>query len=1072
MENKLILKIFIFTIALNFGIVRAQQFNPGYLEYHDKYVPPTPNASNFTIYGDTPVNHATGLPQINIPIFTIEEDGISVPISISYHASGVKVDDLASVVGLKWTLNAGGGIFRQVNDKIDEEGWLNANQRGIVNPTWLASQGPIGTYQTQQLIHDSSFYDDYHPDDFNYNFLGNSGAFIFNLNGLVENEHASTMKISKLNNGPGNLFDFLGQDGSGNTFHFEDIYELNNKNVASSSITAGSLSFNSDTNRSGWMLKEIVTRNGKSINFGYSSYNFSYTINDASHTIAYAPGCGVNNNSHQCGCIGDGSGNVTDVSNTTIIYNPTNQLISTIATEKVLVTFNYSDDNTLATWKKRLDSITILDLIDNETKSFVFTYGKFSGDPRLRLDQIQEFGFDGSSNPPYKFYYESGSLPAKGSKSKDYHGYYNGKNNITLVPFSTVAYNTLNSTYRTWLADRSEEESYLKRGVLNKIEYPTSGTTEFIYEPNAVPATSGANPTYSSKSSSVSTQVYTYTNISGAYTIFQTPFSISSNLLGGLGTPVNYGGSSDICSYDPQNPNIDCSQFNIYPRSGPFVNGPGIFSPNKTVWAEGSVNLQSGDYMLEIIVETADLNANPNALIQVSLDWVEEDPFEEQTFYTGGLRLASKMDKNSDGSIAKKTNYNYDELTGYNLNVSNNNKSYGSKQVFSADNLALHPSLIKSGYFYKEVTINQIGEIFSNDTITTVERFEETFRNKSYEPQMVRQEMFKANNLVKSIKMDYENTIVKTEQYWILGDKDLCYPVLGLDDLGYNNPNSHNYFHRKNVLNKTTEVDYLSGPSEPFSCAITIKEFEYNSNLLPTKEELDGRYYALSQADVDNNNLSITNDGEYVAIDYTYPQNYSALANLTSNYLINYPVSKIVHKNGELVLGQFMEYDNVGNVIATYKHNRGQETNNSSATYIPSDYNLFASYMYVDGRPVEVQIDNGPPTTLLWDQYDTYLMAELQNISFSDVTSLSEFGSPPVLNSSGLTPAQETALRNISSGMVTTYAYDALNGLLYIKDPRENITNFTYDGLGRLEAVKDLNNKLISEYDYHYKGQQ
>src|SRR5690606_13912432 len=101
------------------------EFDPEYLEYHNKFVPPTPNASTFTIYGDVPVSHATGLPQINIPLFTLEEDGVKIPISLSYHASGVKVDDLSSVVGLKWTLNAGGGIFRQVNDKIDEEGWLD-----------------------------------------------------------------------------------------------------------------------------------------------------------------------------------------------------------------------------------------------------------------------------------------------------------------------------------------------------------------------------------------------------------------------------------------------------------------------------------------------------------------------------------------------------------------------------------------------------------------------------------------------------------------------------------------------------------------------------------------------------------------------------------------------------------------------------------------------------------------------------------------------------------------------------------------------------------------------------------
>ena len=123
----------------------------------------------------------------------------------------------------------------------------------------------------------------------------------------------------------------------------------------------------------------------------------------------------------------------------------------------------------------------------------MFTYGKFNGDRRLRLERIQEIGFDGSSKPPYEFYYESGNLPKKGSKAKDYAGYYNGKNNNqTLVPFSIQAVNTLNNTNRQKLADRTEDISFLKIGVLNEIKYPTGGSTKFSYEANNAPADAGS----------------------------------------------------------------------------------------------------------------------------------------------------------------------------------------------------------------------------------------------------------------------------------------------------------------------------------------------------------------------------------------------------------------------------------------------------------------------------------------------------------------------------------------------------------------------------------------------------
>src|SRR5688572_19994363 len=82
-------------------------------------VPPSPEAAAFTKYGDVPVSFYTGVPQIEVPIYTITEGDIEVPITLSYHASGIRVDEEASWVGLGWTLNAGGVIARTVRGKDD-----------------------------------------------------------------------------------------------------------------------------------------------------------------------------------------------------------------------------------------------------------------------------------------------------------------------------------------------------------------------------------------------------------------------------------------------------------------------------------------------------------------------------------------------------------------------------------------------------------------------------------------------------------------------------------------------------------------------------------------------------------------------------------------------------------------------------------------------------------------------------------------------------------------------------------------------------------------------------------------
>jgi hypothetical protein len=79
-----------------------------------KIVPVSPNAAALGTYGAIPVGHYTGVPNISIPIYEIDLDGKKFPINISYHASGIKVAQEASTVGLGWVLNAGGCITKEV----------------------------------------------------------------------------------------------------------------------------------------------------------------------------------------------------------------------------------------------------------------------------------------------------------------------------------------------------------------------------------------------------------------------------------------------------------------------------------------------------------------------------------------------------------------------------------------------------------------------------------------------------------------------------------------------------------------------------------------------------------------------------------------------------------------------------------------------------------------------------------------------------------------------------------------------------------------------------------------------
>jgi len=80
----------------------------------------SPNIYNLGLYGIYPVDFSTGVPKIEIPIYTIKSGSLTFPITISYHASGIKVNQEASAVGLGWSLNAGGAIIRTLKDRPDE----------------------------------------------------------------------------------------------------------------------------------------------------------------------------------------------------------------------------------------------------------------------------------------------------------------------------------------------------------------------------------------------------------------------------------------------------------------------------------------------------------------------------------------------------------------------------------------------------------------------------------------------------------------------------------------------------------------------------------------------------------------------------------------------------------------------------------------------------------------------------------------------------------------------------------------------------------------------------------------
>lgn len=92
----------------------------------------------------------TGVPDITIPLYTVQLKDFSFPVSLSYNASGIKVNEEATRVGLGWTLNAGGVVTHTVRGRYQDFcEWAYFNDSPDNQLQDIAGIYHIDTYLTQ-----------------------------------------------------------------------------------------------------------------------------------------------------------------------------------------------------------------------------------------------------------------------------------------------------------------------------------------------------------------------------------------------------------------------------------------------------------------------------------------------------------------------------------------------------------------------------------------------------------------------------------------------------------------------------------------------------------------------------------------------------------------------------------------------------------------------------------------------------------------------------------------------------------------------------------------------------------
>ncbi|MEL7003164.1 MAG: hypothetical protein AAFN93_10565 [Bacteroidota bacterium] len=167
-------------------------------------IPPSPEAASLGKYLSTPVNYFSGLPQIQIPLYTVKNRDLSVDVSLSYHAGGIRVEEIASRQGLGWNLQAGGRITRSVRGIADDQlgGFLlNTNTVQQFREASSDVGQPNGKLSLMNRALSRTL--DYEPDLFNFSYPGYSGQFVIDKNREVmlipESDHKVTFTVAGSN---------------------------------------------------------------------------------------------------------------------------------------------------------------------------------------------------------------------------------------------------------------------------------------------------------------------------------------------------------------------------------------------------------------------------------------------------------------------------------------------------------------------------------------------------------------------------------------------------------------------------------------------------------------------------------------------------------------------------------------------------------------------------------------------------------------------------------------------------------------------------------------------------------
>lgn len=445
--------------------------NDGYDQLLKNKTPLSPQAEGIEKHANYSIDYSTGVPNISIPLYEIKVGNVTLPISINYHASGIKVQDMATPVGLGWTLNAGGAVNRQVRGNTDyiTNNTLDLDYSSEAEVDYdMYHNSIMSNYMWHRVALKAD--GDTESDRYTYSFNGKSGVFRY----CVTDHSLRTIPYSgiKIENIPTGGYKIIDTDGTKYYFQKGETNTDNNSSTLQAITT--------------WYITKIEPANSKNvIEFTYESgkgYTMSYITQIYNTGRSYELESGMyehynlTENMYYSDSFQSYSGSYHGI-----------VLLKQISWAGNTITFNYQQDRKEQNLGlDRLTSVVVKNSQNTVVRNIVFDNDYYMGTNknnfRMLLRGLSIYGSSSTEALNYSFSYDSRELPnyfKVGTDMlchEDYWGYYNGSYTQSWIPWSEYTNGNVNNN-RTPSID-------MLIGTLKSITYPTGGITEIEMEPN------------------------------------------------------------------------------------------------------------------------------------------------------------------------------------------------------------------------------------------------------------------------------------------------------------------------------------------------------------------------------------------------------------------------------------------------------------------------------------------------------------------------------------------------------------------------------------------------------------